>query len=224
VFASLLKAAKALFDRRLSRLVIVSVALTILLYAALLAGALYGLEYLPALGWRWVNTLLEILAPVLVFLLIVYVGAAAAALFAPLFLDMAAKRIEARFYPADPATRDAGAGLNLITGLKLALVVIAFDLALLPADAFLPGIGETATILINGWLLGRGYFEMTAFRHVSKRAARALRSRHAVGVFAAGVAISLLSAVPLVNFIAPLFGAALMVHLFKRYAQKERPV
>jgi CysZ protein len=224
MFASLGKAVKALFDRRLSRLVLAAVMLTVLVYVGLLAGALYGLEHLPALGWRWVNTLLEILAPVLLLLLIVYLGAVAAALFTPLFLERAAKKIEARFYPADPQTSGAPFGLTLVTGFKLALLVLAFDLALLPADAFLPGIGECATILINGWILGRGYFELVAFRHMSKSAAKALRTRHAFGVFAAGLAISLLSAVPLVDFIAPLFGAALMVHLYKRYAQKERSV
>ena len=224
MFASLGKAVKSLFDRKLSRVVITSVVLTVLLYVALLAGALYGLQHLPALGSPWVNTLLEILAPVLVFLLVIYLGAAAAALFAPLFLEMAAKRIEARFYTVDSKPSGAPFGQTLVTGLQLTLVVIAVDLALLPADAFLPGIGEFVTVLINGWFLGRGYFEMVAFRHMSKNAAKALRGRHTFGVFAAGLTISLLSTVPFVDFIAPLFGAALMVHLFQRYTNKELPV
>lgn len=219
MFASVGKALRALFDPRLSRLVLAAVVLTALIYAVLLAGALWGLERLPALGWHWVNTLLEILAPFAVLLLVVYLGAAATALFAPLFLEWTARSIEARFYPAEAAGKGAGPGL--LTGLKLALVVLAFDLALLPADAFLPGIGELVTILVNAWFLGRGYFELVAFRHMSKSAARTLRSRHAFGVFAAGFAISVLSAVPFVDFVAPLFGAALMVHLFRRYAQKE---
>ena len=223
MFASLAKAVRALFDRRLTRIVLASVILTILLYAVLVAGAVYGLQQLPALGWPWVNTLLEILAPVLVFLLMIYIGAVATAFFAPLFLDKAAKRIEARFYPADAPPGGAGSGLKLLTGLKLAFVVLVFDIVLLPANAFLPGIAEAVTILVNGWFLGRGYFELIAFRHMSQSAARALRARHAYGVFAAGAVISLLSAIPFVDLIAPLFGAALMVHLFKRYAQQERP-
>ena len=223
MFASLAKAVKALFDRTLTRVVIASVLLTAALYAVLLTGALYGLNRLPTLGWTWVNTLLEWLAPVLVGLVVIYLGAVAAALFAPLFLGRVAKRIEARFYPADPPPRGGRFGHTLFAGLQLAIVVAAFDLLLLPADAFLPGIGEFMTILVNGWFLGRGYFELVAFRHMSRSAARALRGRNRLGVFAAGVVISLLSAVPLIGLIAPLFGAVLMVHLFKRYAQKERP-
>lgn len=222
MFASLAKAAKALFDRTLSRVVITSVLLTVVLYAVLLAGVLYGLNRLPILGWSWVNTTLDVLAPVLVGLVVIYLGAVTTALFAPLFLERVAKRIEARFYPADPPS-GARFGRTLFAGLQLAVVVAAIDLVLLPADAFLPGVGEFITVLVNGWLLGRGYFELVAFRHLSKSAARALRSRHRLGVFAAGVVISVLSAVPLIDLIAPLFGAVLMVHLFKRYAQKERP-
>jgi CysZ protein len=99
------------------------------------------------------------------------------------------------------------------------------DLLLLPADVVaVPGLGELATVLANGWLLGREYFERVALRHLSRTAADALRRRHSGGVFSAGVIISVLTIVPIANLIAPLFGAAFMVHMFKRYWHEERPV
>ena len=36
--------------------------------------------------------------------------------------------------------------------------------------------------------------------------------------------LAALAAIPIVNFFAPLYGAAFMVHLYKRYVHEERPV
>ena len=46
-------------------------------------------------------------------------------------------------------------------------------------------IGEVGAVLVNGWLLGREYFELVALRHMSPRAADALRRRHGSAIRAA---------------------------------------
>ena len=223
MFASLRKAANLLFDRAFSGVVVKSLLLTILLYAVLFALALYGVHHLPQLGAPWVNAALDLITPVLFVLLPFFLGAPVAAFFASLFLDDIARQVEARYYPADPKASGAPFGATALAGLRLAFFVVLADLLLLPVDVALPGISEIATILINGWLLGREYFEMAALRHVSHRAAEALRRRHAGRVFWAGTVLSLLTLVPLVNLFAPLFGAAFMVHLYKRTAHEEHP-
>jgi CysZ protein len=224
MFASLRKAANLLFDRTLSGVVIRSLFLTIVLFVVLFVAVEVGVHQLPTLGAPWVNALLDFLAPVLLILLIFFLGAPVAALFASLFLEDVARAVEARYYPADPRAAGASFGATLLAGLRLAAMVILVDLALLPVDIAVPGIAEIATILVNGWLLGREYFELVALRHMSRSAADALRRRHGGGVFWAGVVISVLTVVPLVNLMAPLFGAAFMVHMFKRYSHEERPV
>lgn len=222
MFASLGAAAKLIFDRKVRGLAVFTAVLTLILYAALVAAALWGLNQLPTLGSVWINRFLDLLAPVVLLLLFVFLGAWATALFAPLFLRTAARKIEAQHYPAGPKPSGEGFGATLMAGLRVTALVIIADVLLLPADAVLPGVAEFATIVINGWFLGRGYFEIVALRHMSKSAATALRARHATAVFIAGIAISLLSAIPFADIIAPLFGAGLMVHVFQRYAHEER--
>jgi CysZ protein len=219
VFASLRKAARALFDHTLSGVVLKSVLLTLLLYAAVFAGVEYGIHHLPTLGAAWVNQVIAFITPILLILLLFFLGAPVATLFASLFLEGVARKIEARYYPADPAPKGAPFAATLIAGLKLALLVFAVDLALLPADVAFPGIAEFVTILANGWLLGREYFEMVALRHLSRSAVAAVRRRHAASLFGAGVVLSVLTAVPVVDLFAPLFGVAVMVHLFKAYQE-----
>jgi len=223
MFASLRKAASLLFDRRFSRLVMWSLVFTLLLYVLLFAAVVYGVHRLPAFGAPWVNTLLDWAAPVFMLVLPFFLGAPVAAFFASLFLEKIVKKVEARYYAADTKASSAPSGNIFFGGLRLAVLVVLIDVALLPADAAVPGVGELVTILANGLLLGRGYFELVARRHLSRSAADALRRRHWSGVFAAGVIISLLTVVPVANLIAPVLGAAFMVHLFERYWHKEHP-
>ena len=52
--------------------------------------------------------------------------------------------------------------------------------------------------------------------------ARALRRRHAGTVLLGGLVIAGLLAVPVLNLLVPLFGAALMVHLHKSVVARDR--
>jgi len=220
MFASLGRALAFFFDPALFGIVLKALLLTLVLFVALLAGAEYALHFLPTLGSPTVNRALELLAPVILIMGLFAAGAPVAALFASLYLDKVADAIEARSYAADPKAPGTSFATGLGAGIRLAGVVLLADLILLPADAFLPGIGQIATILANGFLLGREYFELAALRHVSRKAAHALRSRNAARIFTGGLIISVLSAVPFADFFAPLFGAALMVHLYKRVARE----
>ncbi|MGA7711782.1 MAG: EI24 domain-containing protein [Rhizomicrobium sp.] len=224
MFASLRKAAKVVFDPAFSRVVTKALLLSLILYGALFVAVWYGVHHLPMLGAAWVNDLLAMLAMILMVVLPFFLGAPVAAFFGSFFLDEIAAEIEARYYPTDPPASGAAFGSKLHPGIRLALLIVGIDLVLLPADVGVPGIGEIATIIINGWLLGREYFELVALRHISRSAVDSLRRRHRGGLFAAGIVISLATLVPIVNLLAPLFAAAFMVHMFKRYAHEDRPV
>jgi CysZ protein len=223
MFASLRKTASLLFDKRFSRLVIGSLLLSFVLYVLLFVAAITGVHHLPTLGAAWVNALLDWVTPVFMLLLPFFLGAPVAAFFASLYLEQIAKKVEVISYPADAKASGARAGTTFFGGLRLAVLVILVDVVLLPADAAIPGAGEVLTILANGWLLGRGYFELAARRHLKRTTADALRRRHWGAVFAAGTIISVLTIIPVADLIAPLLGAAFMVHLFERYRHKESP-
>jgi uncharacterized protein involved in cysteine biosynthesis len=68
---------------------------------------------------------------------------------------------------------------------------------------------------VNGYLLGREYFELVAARRLDPAEARSLRRRHGRTLFIAGVLIAFLLTIPFVNLVAPLVGTAAMVHLFE---------
>jgi CysZ protein len=89
-------------------------------------------------------------------------------------------------------------------------------LVLLPLDIGVPGLGQFLSLIANGWLLGWEYFELAALRHLPVAEADLLRKSHGWQVWGSGIAIAFLSEIPLLDLVAPLFGTALMVHLFHR--------
>jgi CysZ protein len=221
MFASFSRAFASLFDPALLRVVLKSLLLTILLFAVLLAAIEFALHVLPTMGAPEVNRALELVAPILAIMGFFAMGAPVAAIFASFYLDEVAEAVEARCYADDLKAPGAPFLTGLSAGLRLAGLVVGADLLLLPMDVFLPGIAQIATIAVNGFLLGREYFELAALRHLPRRETAALRKKNSARVFGAGLVISILTVIPLVNFIAPLYGAALMVHLYKRIAHEE---
>jgi len=223
MFASIGRALSVIFDPALFGVVAKALLLTILLFVVLLVGIEYALHFLPTLGSPGVNRVLEILAPVFLLTAFFVLGGPVAALFGSLYLDRIAEAVEKRWYASDPQAQGVSTRTGIGAGLRLAALVLVADVVLLPADVVAPGFGEIATIVVNGFLLGREYFELAALRHISLKAADALRKRNGASVFGAGLILSLLTFVPVVNLFAPLFGAALMVHLYKRMARETPP-
>ena len=221
MFASMGRAARLIFDPAFAGIAVKALLLTIALFAGALALAEYALSLLPVLGNVMVNRALEWLAPLLFLFGGVVLGPPVAALFASLFLDQIAARIEARDYPGTVA-RPASFIATLRAGLKLAALVLGVNLVLLPVDIGLPVLGELLSVLANGWLLGREYFELSALRHQSPGEADILRRKNSGAVWTGGILIALASMVPLLNLVAPLFGTAFMVHLFHGALSRNR--
>jgi CysZ protein len=216
MFASARKAAAMLFDRDFVGTLLWTLALTAILFVALFVGIEYGLAQLPALGSIWINRFLELATPIVLILAIFFLGAPVAAMVGSLFLDRIAAKVDAHFYPNDVKAP----GTPVLTGIgesvRLIGLALLINIAMLPVDVGIPGLAEAATVLANGWLLGREFFELAALRHLSRKDSDALRRRHSGKIYGAGLLISVLTVIPGLDLIAPFFGSALMAHLFKR--------
>lgn len=208
-----------------------SLGLTILALAA----AWLGLrELFAAFAWPWIDAFLpglpawagwmglvaSIVAGVGLALALALLVAPVTALVAGLFLDDIAELIERTSYPEDaPGTALPAARAAWLAAKFFAIVVLANLVALILL--LVPGINIVAFFVVNAWLLGREFFEFAAMRFQPEREAKALRGRHSGTVFLAGLIIAGFLAIPLVNLLTPLFGAALMVHLHKAIAARD---
>ncbi|BDA82517.1 cysteine biosynthesis protein [Aureimonas sp. SA4125] len=142
------------------------------------------------------------------------------AVIASLFLDDVAEVVERESYPAVRPGEAMPFVAGLVMSVKFFGIVILGNLAALFL-LLIPGINLAAFFLVNGYLLGREYFEFAALRYRPEVEAKALRRRHAGTVFLAGLVIAAFLAVPFLNLLTPLFAAAMMVHLHQRVAARD---
>ena len=70
---------------------------------------------------------------------------------------------------------------------------------------------------VNGYILGREYFELIAQRRLDKNATKELYKLHRSELFIAGMVSSILLTLPLINLIAPIFIVAFMIHLLEEW-------
>lgn len=169
----------------------------------------------------WFAFILSILAGIGLALALALLIAPVTAITAGLFLDDVADVIERRDYPAEPPGQAMAMGDAILSSIKFFGVVIAgniFALLLL----FVPGVNLIAFFMVNGYLLGREFFEFAAMRFRAPQEARALRERHRFKVFLAGLVIAAFLAIPFVNLLTPLFAAAFMVRLHKSISRRDQ--
>ncbi|QND48370.1 sulfate transporter family protein [Rhizobium lusitanum] len=179
-------------------------------------------SFLPsAPDWTsWLTLFLGILAGLGLALALALLIAPVTALIAGLFLDDVAEVVEKRDYPADPPGKALPFGPAMKSSLKfLGIVIVGNIIALFLL--FIPGVNLVAFFLVNGYLLGREFFEFAAMRFRSPDEARQFRIKHAITVFLAGLVIAAFLAIPLLNLLTPLFAAGMMVHLHKLISRKE---
>jgi CysZ protein len=207
-----------------------SLGLTILLLIGLWfgLGELFSIMAMPWLenllpglpDWAgWAGTIAAIIAGVGLALVLALFIAPVTAVMAGLFLDDIAEVIETRDYPGDTPGQAMPLGQSIKQSLGFLLVVgLGNILALLLL--LVPGVNLAAFFLVNGYLLGREYFEFAAMRFMSPADAKRLRARNSTTIFLAGLIIAAFLSVPLLNLLTPMFAAGMMVHLHKMIAAK----
>jgi CysZ protein len=142
------------------------------------------------------------------------------ALIAGLFLDDVAEVVERQNYPADRPGQAMPLWPAVLGSIKfLGVVILGNAIALLLL--LVPGVNIVAFFLVNGYLLGREFFEFAAMRFRPPSEARDFRRKHATTVFLAGLVIAAVLAIPIVNLATPLFAAAMMVHLHKQLSRRD---
>ena len=178
-------------------------------------------QFIPGLpGWAgWLGTVAAIIAGLGLALVLGMFIAPITAIVAGLFLDDVAEVIEKTDYPEDPPGRAMPLGDAIVHSAKFMLVVIAGNIVALFL-LLIPGVNIAAFFIVNGYLLGREYFEFAAMRFHSPKEARAIRSRNGLNVFLAGLVIAAFLSVPFLNLLTPMFAAGMMVHLYKMTARR----
>lgn len=222
IFTAFFKAVGQMGDPRFRRVLFLGVALTFALLAGFYAlflwvmnSSLSGGLTLPIVGEvSWLGDLLSWGSFLLMFFLSTFLMVPVASAMTSLFLDDVAAAVEHKHYPHLPpapkvpfydAMRDTLNFLGILIGANLLAIVLY---------AVFPFAAIFIFWALNGFLLGREYFQLAAMRRIGRAKAKALRKQHFGMVWLAGCLMAIPLTVPLLNLIIPILGAATFTHLY----------
>ncbi|MEJ0051293.1 MAG: sulfate transporter family protein [Methylovirgula sp.] len=192
--------------------------LTLLLLVLVFATAETALAHFLVLPYHWLATSLTLLAGLALLVGFAFAITPVSFLVAGFFFDELAGIVEADIDPQRPG-RTAPLGEQIRVAIVFALLALALNIVALGL-LLVPGVNALIFLIVNAYLLGRGYFELAALRYRSVEDVGRVRRAHEFQIFLAGMFIAALAAVPIANLLTPLFGAALMVRVHDKIARQ----
>ena len=225
MISSFSKAVSQISDPAFRRVVLLGIAGSAAIFAAawfILGWVLDNLD-LPALNlWVWeydLDRIKDVFGGIAVLAMTWLLFPAVVTLIVSFFLEDIAGAVDRRHYPALGRPRRQGFAEILWITVKFAVIAVALNILALPVllALFFSPFYPLVFYALNGYLLGREYFELVAHRRMDPAAGKELRRARSGSVFIAGVIVAFLLTVPVVNLIAPVIGAAAMVHLVERW-------
>ena len=149
---------------------------------------------------------------------------AVASFFVTLFLEDIVDAVENRHYPDDPPVQPVKLSKSMSISLRFTAVTLVLNILALPFYLFtiwFPPLAIGVFYCINGYLFGREYFEILALRRLNSNDIVLVRKVNKWKLFSAGVVITFLFTIPVVNLFAPVIGVAALTHIFKSIHRHE---
>jgi len=171
--------------------------------------------------WGWVESILDWIAGFVVGMSLIVVSAilfpGVATIIVGFFLEDVVAAVEKKHYPGEPPARPQPVSEVLASTVRFALSVIGLNLLCLPLYLilmFVPPFNLVLYYLLNGYLVSREYFELVALRRMGPAAALQMRRQSRGRILMAGILLTFLLTIPIINFLTPVIATAFMVHVF----------
>ena len=224
ILACFLSALGQMADARFLKVIALGAGLSLALLAGVYAGFLQLIDWatpdtltLPWVGAvNWVEDLLGWGSLLMMIGLSVFLMVPVAALFSGLFVDDVAQAVEDRHYPALAPVPRQSLYASLVGSVNFFGVLVVVNLLALLAYALVGPFAPLMFWAVNGYLLGREYFQTVAARRMDRTAAKALRKANAGTIWLAGTLMAAPLSLPFVNLLIPVLGVATFTHLFHR--------
>lgn len=213
------KAFDQLSDPGLRRVVWASIAGAALIFVALWFGVGYLLATTAVFEIAWLDGAVALLGGLATLVLTWLLFPAVLSGVMGLFLDRVADVVERAHYPSMPPVSDMPILDVVRVTARFLVVLVLLNLLILVFLPF-PLVFPVVFYAVNGYLLGREYFELVGLRRDEGARVRALRAVYRGRLFAFGIVMAFMLTVPLLNLVAPVIGTAAMVHLYQAWRQQ----
>jgi CysZ protein len=226
----LFRALGQMSDPRFTRVLLWALALTVgalaLVFWAIVGGLGWLLPDTVTLPWigevGFVDNLLSWAAIGLMLALSVVLMVPTAAAVVGFFLDDVADAVEAKHYPDLPPVKEQPLSTQIADSARFLALVVAVNVLALVIYLTVAPLAPFIFWIVNGFLLGREYFQLVAIRRLPPEEVKALRSRNGARIWLAGTAMAIPMSVPFLNLFVPVVGVAVFTHQFHRIAGTAR--
>lgn len=224
ILSSFIAALSQAGDPRFRNVLFIGIALTLGLLVGVTFGTIWILNFLlpetvslPLIGEiTWLNEVLSGASLLVILGMSVFLMIPVASAFTGIFLERIADAVETKHYPGLPAAtpvplldalRDTVSFLGVMIGVNLLALILYVIFA--PFALFIFWV-------VNGFLLGREYFQLVAMRRIGRTGAKQARGRHAFTIWVAGTLMAIPLTIPILNLVIPIMGVATFTHLYHR--------
>tara|TARA_Y100000022_G_C13247473_1_gene375544 strand:- start:770 stop:1453 length:684 start_codon:yes stop_codon:yes gene_type:complete len=142
-----------------------------------------------------------------------------ASFFITLFLEDIVEAVESRHYSRILLEKINNPSATFIISLRFTVIALFLNILAIPFYFFtfwFPPLGIFVFYCLNGYLLGREYFELVALRHIKMNDISSIRQSNSWQLFLFGLVTTFIFTIPFINFVAPILGVAGMTHFFRR--------
>ena len=225
MFSDLSKAFGQTGDPAFRKVFFISAGASLVIFALLWGLAGYGFSFFDAMIVEWaesdgwfvsaLGTAAQALSWFLVIALSLILFPSVMLIIIPLFLEDIARAVEAKHYPELEPGREPPLAETIVGSISFVGVTLLVNIIALPLY-FIPVVNLFLFYLINGYLLGREYFEMVAQRRYPLAEAKVFRKKNRGRVMISGFLLAFLLTIPILNIVMPIWATAFMLHRFER--------
>ena len=222
IFSAFLKAIAQLPDPRFRSVLWRGIGLTIALLVGLYAMLLWLIEWLtaepitlPGVGEvTWLGDLLSWGSLGLIIVMSIFLMVPVASAITSLFLDEVAQAVEDKHFPSLPDVPHVSFWDGLRDTVNFLGVLIGANIFAFILYAIFPFAALFIFYALNGFLLGREYFQLAAMRRIGRARAKELRKENLGKIWVAGCLMAIPLSIPFVNLVIPILGAATFTHIY----------
>mgnify|MGYP001205978394 CR=1 FL=1 len=205
-------------DPAFRRVLVRALALAIIVFIGLAGVVWFFLAGTSFFTFWLLETIVDVLGGIAVAVVTWLLFPAVASFFVSLFLEEIVDAVEDRHYPDDPPARPVALSTTVMVSLRFTGITVALNIIALPfylLTFWFPPFAMAIFYCLNGYLLSREYYELVALRRLDAADAVSMRKVNKQRLFLAGVIITFLFTIPIVNLFAPVIGVAAMAHIFR---------
>lgn len=216
MISAFIKAVNQLDDPDIRRVLVRGSAIAVAVLVGLWVLIWWAVRQTTVFRWGPLDMVFDLLGGVAAAILVwvLFPGVVSAVI--GLFLEDVAGAVERRHYPNLPGAPGQSMAASLATALVFTGALLLLNLLTL-VFLVIPPVFTFVFYVVNGYLLGREYFEVVALRRIEAGEAARVRREHRVRLFTFGVATAFLLTIPVVNLVAPVLATAAMVHLLQAW-------